>query len=61
MNQECYRVEKRNVIREITNQANVQETNGGEASRSQRRCLLCEKPGHYQKKCPNKRSFIKEN
>jgi ribosomal protein S14 len=24
--------------------------------RQQRRCLLCGKPGHYQKKCPNSRN-----
>ena len=53
--------EKKNAIREITSQANIQETNSEEASRSQRKCLLCGKPGHYQKKCPKKRSTIEEN
>ena len=26
---------------------------GNQAGRQQRKCLLCGKPGHYQKKCPN--------
>ncbi|POG65005.1 hypothetical protein GLOIN_2v1782279 [Rhizophagus irregularis DAOM 181602=DAOM 197198] len=26
-----------------------------QVAKSQRRCLLCGKPGHYQKKCPNAR------
>lgn len=48
-------------IREITSQANVQETdNREEMSRSQRKCLLCGKPGHYQKKCPGKRNVMEE-
>ena len=54
--------QKKNAVREITGQANVQETNSEESmSRSQRKCLLCGKPEHYQKKCPGKRSVIEEN
>jgi hypothetical protein len=53
---------KNRAIREITSQVNVQETDdGGATSRSQRKCLLCGKPGHYQKKCPGKSSIREEN
>jgi hypothetical protein len=49
---------RKNVMREISDQTNIQETNGGEEiSRSQRKCLLCGKPGHYQKKCPGKSMY----
>jgi len=37
-----------------TNETNqTQESN--QTGKQQRRCLLCGKPGHYQKKCPNGR------
>ncbi|PKK55351.1 hypothetical protein RhiirC2_802628 [Rhizophagus irregularis] len=53
---------KNRAIREITSQVNVQETDdGGATSRSQRKCLLCGKPGHYQKKYPGKSSIREEN
>lgn len=53
---------KKRAMREITSQVNVQETdNGGATSRSQRKCLSCGKPGHYQKKCPGKSSIREEN
>jgi hypothetical protein len=48
--------ERKNAMREITDQVNVRETGG-----SQRKCLLCGKPGHYQKKCPGKRNVTEEN
>jgi len=39
------------VLREVTNEVN--NIQGVEASlKSQRRCLMCGIPGHYQKKCP---------
>ncbi|CAG8662539.1 13577_t:CDS:10 [Gigaspora margarita] len=43
------------VRQEITNRVNNIENNcAGETSlRQQRKRLLCEKPGHYQKKCPS--------
>ncbi|CAB4398093.1 unnamed protein product [Rhizophagus irregularis] len=54
--------EKNRAIREITSQVNVQETDdGGAISKSQQKCLLCEKPGHYQKKYPGKSSIREEN
>ncbi|EXX68016.1 uncharacterized protein OCT59_017288 [Rhizophagus irregularis] len=53
---------KNRAIREITSQVNVQETDdGGATSRSQRKCLLCRKSGHYQKKCPGKSNIREEN
>ena len=53
---------RKRVMREITIQDNVQEPdNGGATSRSQRNCGSCGKPGHYQKKCPNKRNVEEEN
>jgi len=48
---------KKKKMHEITSQTNVQEVDDGSAvSKSQRKCHLCGKPGHYQKKCPSKRS-----
>ncbi|RGB37382.1 hypothetical protein C1646_666194 [Rhizophagus diaphanus] len=37
--------------KKILMQENLNEPNN--QIRSQRKCLLCEKSGHYQKKCPN--------
>ncbi|UZO13688.1 uncharacterized protein OCT59_005182 [Rhizophagus irregularis] len=46
----------RSVIHDITSQTNIQQSNDGDiTSRSQRKCSLCGKPGHYQKRCPNGR------
>ncbi|CAB5345802.1 unnamed protein product [Rhizophagus irregularis] len=45
---------RKKVMHETSNHVNVQETdNSGGTSKSQRKCLLCKKPGHYQKKCPS--------
>ena len=52
------------MFKKIRNPMNLMEGNMGETNqtqesnqtgRQQRRCLLCGKPGHYQKKCPNGR------
>ena len=40
------------IMEESTNEVNqTEECN--QIGRQQRKCLLCGKPGHYQKKCPN--------
>jgi hypothetical protein len=53
---------RKNPICEITSQINIQNTDDGEGNlRSQRKCLLCGKPGHYQKKCPSKGNNREEN
>jgi len=45
-------VGRKKVMHETSNHANVQETDdSGVTSRSQRKCLICKKLGHYQKKC----------
>ncbi|CAB4402035.1 unnamed protein product [Rhizophagus irregularis] len=45
---------RKKVMHETSNHVNVQETDdSGGTSKSQRKCLLCKKPGHYQKKCPS--------
>ncbi|CAB4423154.1 unnamed protein product [Rhizophagus irregularis] len=46
----------RSAIHDITSQTNIQQSNDGDImSRSQRKCGLYRKPGHYQKRCPNGR------
>jgi hypothetical protein len=49
---------RKNAMREITSQANMQDEEM--TSRSQRKCLLCRKPGHYQKRCPNKNKVMED-
>ncbi|PKY34795.1 hypothetical protein RhiirB3_499955 [Rhizophagus irregularis] len=45
---------RKKVMHETSNHVNVQETDdSGGTSKSQRKYLLCKKPGHYQKKCPS--------
>jgi hypothetical protein len=39
-------------MQENTNEFN-QTKEDNQTGRSQRKCLLCGRPGHYQKKCPN--------
>ncbi|CAG8542181.1 3126_t:CDS:2, partial [Scutellospora calospora] len=44
-------ISKRKALNEVTNI--VQEADNSETSSKQQcKCLLCKKPGHYQKKCP---------
>jgi len=48
----------KNVMEISKNRGVIQEEssnihNNNQSGRSQRRCLLCGKPGHYQKKCPD--------
>ena len=51
---------RRGGMEDISN-VNNQENIGESSTRSQRRCLLCGKPGHYQKKCPNGKGKSKDN
>ncbi|CAG8803296.1 25886_t:CDS:1, partial [Dentiscutata erythropus] len=46
---------KKNVQQEITSQINNMQKNCADETglRPQRKCLLCRKPSHYQKKCPS--------
>jgi hypothetical protein len=32
---------------------NIQVNSGEASSKAQRKCLLCDIPGHYQKRCPS--------
>jgi hypothetical protein len=42
---------RKKAMHETSSQCTVQETDdGGTTSKSQRKCLLCGKPGHYRKK-----------